>query len=142
MKIRFYSSNDIIKINELGNYLHKDYNFSLDEFSYCLICEEDNIFIGFINYSIIYERAEIVDIIINPNYRKNGYGKKLLEEALKIIKSKNCNVVTLEVNSKNKIAINFYTKFDFKIKSIRKNYYTLDNYSDGYLMVKELEVIK
>ena len=39
------------------------------------------------------------------------------------------------MNVENKNAINLYKKFGFEIKTVRKNYYDLN---DAYLMVKEL----
>ena len=135
MEIRRYKISDITTIQKLGCLLHNNYNFKLDTFSYCFVIEEKNNIIGFITYSIIYERAEIIDIIIDEKYRNKGYATLLLEKVFDIIKDNNCENITLEVNSNNKSAINLYKKSGFKIVSVRKNYY---NNSDAYLMKKEL----
>lgn len=135
MLIRNYKNDDINKINELGSLLHEKYEFSVDEFSNCLIIEEANDIIGFIIYSIIYERSEIIDIIIDPKKRHNGYGFKLLNYAIDIINKNNCENITLEVNSLNVAAINLYKKLGFKIVATRKKYY---NGNDGFLMKKDL----
>lgn len=135
MLIRKYKKEDLEDINKLGSLLHLNYEFKLDEFSDAFIIKEDDNFVGFIVYSIIYERAEIIDIIIKPCYRKCGYANKLFSYTLGVIKSKNVDNVTLEVNEENTAAINLYEKFGFKICGVRKKYY---NDKDGYLMKKDL----
>lgn len=135
MKIRNYIKEDIKNINSLGLLLHDNYNFSMDSFSNAFVIYEENEFIGFIVYSIIYERAEIIDIIIDPNYRMKGYANKLLEYTIEKIKENNCDNITLEVKEGNISAINLYKKHGFDICAVRKNYY---NNKDGYLMKKDL----
>ena len=54
---------------------------------------------------------------------------------MNLLKNKNIETVSLEVNTTNKVAIKFYEKHGFKIKSLRKKYY---GKNDGYLMIKEL----
>ena len=135
MEIRNYIKEDINNINELGLLLHNNYNFDIDSFSNAFVIYENNIFLGFIVYSIMYERAEIIDIIIDSNYRKRGYANKLLEYTIEKIKENNCDNITLEVNENNLSAINLYKKNGFEICAVRKNYYNNDN---GYLMKKDL----
>ena len=131
MIIRKYESSDKEEINKLGCFLHDNYTISLDTFSNCIVLEEDKKIIGFITYSIIYERAEVIDIIIESPYRNKGYGKILLNNAISDIKENNCINITLEVNEKNIAAINLYKSLGFDIIAKRNNYYK-DN--DAYLM--------
>lgn len=135
MLIRKYEINDKNKIEHIGKLLHDNYTFNLDNFSKCLVITDDNKIVGFIVYSIIYERAEIVDIVIDSNYRKKSYGYKLLECAINDIIKNNCENISLEVNSINIPAINLYKKFNFNTVSVRKKYYGI---SDAYLMIKNL----
>lgn len=134
--IREYIVQDILDIEVLGEKLHNNYKFSLDTFSKCKVVEINNYIIGFITYSIIYDRAEIIDIIIKEEFRNKGYAKKLIEEVITELNSNNCKNITLEVNEINP-AVDFYKKLGFEIVSIRKGYY---NGNDGYLMEKKLEV--
>lgn len=137
--IRQYNDKDINEIAKLGLKLHDNYVFSLNEFSNCLVIEENNKIIGFITYSIIYERAEVIDIIIDEKERKKGYGNKLLSKVIEIAKENNCTNITMEVNVNNEIAIKLYKKNGFKIVLNRKNYY---NDNDAYLMELKFEVVK
>ena len=134
--IKDYTNKDILDIEILRKKLHNNYKFSLDTFSKCKVLEINNSIIGFITYSIIYDRAEIIDIIIKEEFRNKGYAKKLIEEVIVELKNNQCKNITLEVNEKNP-AVKFYKKIGFEIVSIRKGYY---NGQDGYLMEKKLEV--
>lgn len=135
MLIRNIKKEDYLTINKLGNLLHDNFNYNPDEFTSCLVSEENNKIIGFVIYMKIYERAEIIDIIIDPLFRKKGYGYELLKSAIKDISLSNCNNVTLEVNCNNNDAITLYKKINFEIVAVRKKYYGSE---DGYLMKKDL----
>ena len=92
--------------------------------------------IGFISYSIIYERAELNYIVTDTQYRRCGIGQKLLDYALDNLKNNMVENCSLEVNENNKVAINFYLKNGFEIKAVRSNYY---EDGDAYLMVLEVK---
>ena len=121
----------------------KEANVLLSKFNY-VISEKsfDNVFFkslvyvdcgikGIIVYDLLYDRIEIEYIIVEDGYRKKGIGTKLLKE----LEKNNIKNITLEVRESNLGAINFYKKNDFKIETIRRNYYGNEN---GYLMLKEL----
>ena len=135
LKIRKYKNEDIVPITLLGKELHDDFKFKLDVFSNCLVLEENERVIGFIIYSVIYDRAEIIDIIIDSKYRLKGYVKKLLDYVIDKIKETGCLNVTLEVACNNLPAIKLYESLGFVVEAKRKNYY--DN-TDGYLMMLDL----
>ena len=111
-----------------------NYIITKDPFEKIYIYEENNC-LGVISISIIYERAEINYIVVEEKNRNKKIGTKLLTHALNLLKNKNIETVSLEVNTTNKVAIKFYEKHGFKIKSLRKKYY---GKNDGYLMIKEL----
>lgn len=86
------------------------------------VYELNNEIVGFVNYDVIYDKAEIEYIYVIDEYRKKGIATILLNEMIEDIK-KECNSITLEVNQNNDRAISFYLKNNFKSISIRKNYY-------------------
>lgn len=135
--IRFYKSDDIKQINKLGKFLWENYNFKLDIFSKCIVLINEGNIIGFAIYSIIYERAELIDIVIDINYRNKGFGKKLMMFILDEIRSNNCKNITLEVSARNNNAIRFYESLGFEKINLIKGYY-FDRKKglsdDGYLM--------
>ena len=91
--------------------------------------------VGFISYSVIYERAELNYIVTDEQYRRKGVGQKLLDYAIDDLKNNMVENFSLEVNVNNKVAIMFYLKNKFEIKSTRHNYYAD---GDAYLMVREV----
>lgn len=118
--------------DELEKYLKENNIFisNNDPFSKSIIYYENNKIVAFLNYSMIYERAEINYIFVLENYRGKKIASKMLEFMIKSCKI--CENITLEVRKSNSIAISLYRKFGFKEVAIRKNYY---NNEDGILMM-------
>lgn len=105
--------------------------FNNNPFAKILILLENNIVVGYIYYSEIYERIEINQFEIEKSHRNCGKGKKLLQYML----GKTKKDVTLEVRKDNLPAIKLYQNNGFKAKAIRKGYY---NGIDGILMERRL----
>ena len=137
MIVRAYKEHDITYVNSLGLQLHNNFKFNLDSFSNCLVCEIEDKILGFVTYSIIYERAEIIDIIVNENYRKTGCGLALINNIINECLIKNVYNITLEVNEDNSNAIKFYEKLGFNKVAVRRNYYDKGN-KNAYVMEKKL----
>ncbi len=91
--------------------------------------------LAFINYQVMYERSELIDINVLDSYQNMGIASKLIEFMLEDLKSKNVESITLEVRKNNLNAIHLYEKYGFKEVGIRKGYY---QGIDGILMKKEL----
>ena len=96
---------------------------------------EDDISLGFLEYSLIYDRIEIDNILVSEDNRHQGIGTKLM--AYLVNQAINLRVVniTLEVRVSNYHAINLYKKFGFREVAIRKYYYGDE---DAILMEKQV----
>lgn len=57
--------------------------------------------------------AHIEDVVVDNNYRGQGLGKKLINEAMKIAKENNCYKIILDCDNHN---IKFYEKCNFEHK--------------------------
>ena len=91
---------------------------------YCkYIAYIDKELVGYIYYSLIFDRLEIDYIFIKEDERRKGIATKLFNYLFKY---------NLPI-TKNIKAINLYKKLGFKEVSIRKNYYGEE---DGILMEK------
>lgn len=99
-------------------------------FGKLIILKENDEIVGFLYYSIIYDRIEINQFEINKIHRNCGKGKKLLEYFLNIVDKD----ITLEVREDNIPAITLYEKNGFIKKAIRKGYY---KGIDGILMERK-----
>lgn len=73
-----------------------------------------------VNYS--GDSAFISGVGILPEYRSKGYGKAALKEAIRLINGKNIYDIELDVESKNKSALNLYKACGFQELSVM-NYY-------------------
>lgn len=95
------------------------------------ICMKENKkVLGYIGAYIFFNECEILNFVVDKDYRSSGIGTKLISY---FIDNKDINKFTLEVRVSNTKAINFYHRFGFKEISIRKNYYS--NGEDAYLMI-------
>ena len=123
--------------------------FSVDNFTYKLTekefstnpylkiityVEKDKI-IGFLLYSLIYDRIEIEQFEVITKERRKGIGDKLLKYLIEKYQDTDIKNITLEVKEDNIVAINLYEKYGFKKISTREKYYDGIN---GLLMEKTL----
>ena len=96
---------------------------------------ENNISIGYLEYSLIYDRIEIDNIFVEKEHRGKGIGTKLLEYIINYSKNNKIINITLEVRASNTIAQNLYKKKGFIEVAIRKYYYGDE---DALLMEKKV----
>lgn len=95
----------------------------------------DDKVIGYLEYSLIYDRMEIDNFSVIDEYRKQGIGTKLLAHLVSLAISYRVVNITLEVRFSNEVAINLYKKFGFREVALRKFYYGDE---DGILMEKQV----
>ena len=88
-----------------------------------LVAEESGKIIGFIGLMVIGEEADITNVAVLSEYRKNGVGASLVESIITLAKEKNITKIMLEVRSSNESAIHLYEKYGFFFLCKRKNYY-------------------
>ena len=91
----------------------------------------DDEILGFAGMLLVLDEAEITNIVIKKSYRGKHLSSILMKYLITYCKENNIKKIHLEVSSKNKIAINLYTKFGFTQVGLRKNYY---KNSDAILM--------
>ena len=85
------------------------------------------------------DSADILNIGIEPDFKRQGYGRGLLNHLIEELKKRNIGEILLEVRAGNKSAIQFYKRQGFEEISVRKNYYTKNsknqsNREDGIIM--------
>ena len=116
-----------------------DFLYELKEnpFSQMFIWEEDSQIVGYMGLWIIFEQAQLTNIAIDKKYQGKGFGRKLLEEGIKICQDAGCEIMTLEVRPSNVAAKALYTSLGFEKVSVKKDYYQ-DNHEDADVMMKGL----
>ncbi len=110
--------------------------FNKGPFSLLMVYELDGVIVGFINYNIIYDRAELDYIYVDEKYRRKSIASELLQFCLDDVRTSGCSNITLEVNEHNSSGINLYKKFGFEQVATRPRYY---HGEDALLMIKELK---
>ena len=79
------------------------------------------------------DAAHISNIAIHPEYRRKGFGKRLLIYLLQQAVGRVASMASLEVRRSNIAAQRLYESFGFKIVTIRKHYYVDEN-EDALIM--------
>lgn len=93
------------------------------DYYYTYVMLIDNKVIGYISATIIVDECNLLKVIVDKEYRKNGYGKLLLKYLIDICNKNGVDKIYLEVRTDNIIAKNFYKSFGFKKESVRPGYY-------------------
>lgn len=101
-----------------------------------LVAKINDKVVGFAGIIPVLDEADISNIVVNKNFRKQKIGSQLLEELLKLASSMNIKTINLEVRKSNIPAIKLYEKYGFEVCGTRKNYY--NNVEDAILMRKNL----
>ncbi|MBR3627561.1 MAG: ribosomal protein S18-alanine N-acetyltransferase [Elusimicrobia bacterium] len=131
---------NIYEIDKTSSSYNWKKNMFIDELknknSFFKVLYINDIIVGYIIYHIIIDEAEILNIVIDNKYKRQAFGKYLLEQALKTLSEKNIKTIFLEVGEKNIPAINLYLQFGFKEYNKRINYYK--NKETAILMKKIL----
>lgn len=96
--------------------------------------EADNV-LGYLNYSLIYDRMEILDFFVLENARNKGIGHKLMSYLISVAIGARVVNITLEVRESNDIARGLYKNFGFREVALRKFYYGDEH---GILMEKQV----
>lgn len=105
-----------------------EYQVKQNPFSQVYVYIIDGTIVGFLDYSVIYERLEINYIFVLKEYREKGIAFELIHQMMKDTEWEN---ITLEVNILNEPAIHLYKKLGFEVVATRPSYY---DGVDAYLM--------
>lgn len=112
-----------------------DYDIQNNLFTHYLVYLMEDFPVAFINYYIMYERAEVINIHVLDSYQNQGIATRIMECMIEECNRSKVISITLEVKCTNQKAIHLYQKFGFREVGIRKGYY---QGIDALLMEKEL----
>ncbi len=89
--------------------------------------------IGYTGMWVILDEAHVTTLAVDPEYRRQRVGERLLVALLEEAMRRGARWVTLEVRKSNTPAQRLYRKYGFKDIGIRKGYYS-DNHEDAIVM--------
>ena len=104
--------------------------------SRCWVAEREGNIVGMIVVWLIVDEAHVATIAIDPEYRRQGIGKRLLAHALRHMIRDGARSSFLEVRESNRAAQEMYRKFGYEVTGRRRRYYR-DNDEDAILMSLE-----
>ncbi|GHT59565.1 ribosomal-protein-alanine acetyltransferase [Endomicrobiia bacterium] len=84
---------------------------------------ESKTIVGYYVISTVADETELLNIAVDPNFRRKNFGRAMLLDIKKEAISKKTKFIFLEVRRTNIAAKNLYKSFDFTEIGIRKKYY-------------------
>jgi ribosomal-protein-alanine N-acetyltransferase len=101
--------------------------------SRCWVADLNGKIVGMIVVWLIVDEAHVATIATDPDYRRQGIGKRLLAYALRHMIADGARRSFLEVRESNLAAQEMYRKFGYEVTGRRRRYYR-DNDEDAILM--------
>ena len=101
------------------------------------VAKYKNNIIGFAGILILIDSTEITNIVVKKKERRKGIGNLLLKKLIDETSKLNKEMISLEVNENNTIAISLYKKYNFKEEGLRKKYY--NGVSNAIIMTKRFK---
>jgi len=88
--------------------------------------------IGYLIAMLAEDTADILNIGIDTDFQRKGYGTALLNHLIEELRKRDIGEIFLEVRAGNKSAIQFYKRQGFEEISVRKNYYTKNSKNQSH----------
>lgn len=89
----------------------------------CIVLERADTVAGYGILSVAAGEAHVLNICVDPDYRRLGYGDRLLDELLARARAASVKEVFLEVRPSNVNALSLYRKKGFQQIAQRRAYY-------------------
>jgi ribosomal-protein-alanine N-acetyltransferase len=133
---------DIDSFNRIGLLVNNNF-VNLFKLEYIIDSKDEDVYgyydndklVGFIHILKTFECLEIINVVVDTDYRKKGIATKLIDYLNECYDD--VEYILLEVNEKNSNAINLYNKLGFNVINVRKKYYGID---DALIMRREVNV--
>ena len=84
----------------------------------------------------VLDEAHVCNVAVHPDYRRLGYGRRIMDALMQLAQDNYMSMMTLEVRRSNTPAQNLYHACGFLDVGYRKRYYE-DNKEDALIMYKE-----
>lgn len=101
-----------------------------------LTARDDGLLVGYIGMKAVLDEADITNVAVDPDRRRQGIGKMLLRGLLAKAGELGIRRIFLEVRVSNTAARALYEQAGFRTVDVRKNYYEKPK-EDAYIMVWE-----
>ena len=92
-----------------------------------LVLTDSGALVGLLLWRVAADEAEILTVAVEPDHRRSGVGRCLLNGAIQALSGEGVDRVLLEVAEDNPAAIRLYGSAGFAIVGRRKGYYRRDH---------------
>ena len=117
---------DVVRVAQAAMQHPWTYNQFAEELLYtkgvCLVAVADTV-CGYAVFRLVGPEAELLQLAVEPEARRNGIGSFLLEYGIRNIRVTGADACFLEVRKKNRPARQFYSRFGFVEVGRRRKYY-------------------
>jgi ribosomal-protein-alanine N-acetyltransferase len=79
--------------------------------------------LGYFLVMPVVDEAHLLNLSVDAAFQHQGYGQRLMHEAVKLARLNDLKTMLLEVRVSNRQALAFYSRFGFREIGRRKNYY-------------------
>ena len=94
-----------------------------EENSRCVILREGTELLGYLTLTMVLDRAQINTVAVSSARRRQGLGRRLLEEGIRLCRAAKMSAMELEVRAGNLAALTLYRTLGFMEVGRRKGYY-------------------
>ena len=101
-----------------------------------LVAMDGDTLAGYIGSQSVMGESDMMNVAVNPDYRKQGVGTKLIAVLVEALVQAGNHCLTLEVRASNSPAICLYEKLGFACVGRRPNYYR--NPKEDALILKKM----
>lgn len=101
------------------------------------VIRENGRTVGYAGYRFCLDEAEITNVAVHPDYRRRGYGRRIMQALIADAVRHGIVSLTLEVRAGNLPAQQLYSSLGFVKCGIRKGYYP-DNGEDAWIMLLQM----
>lgn len=105
--------------------------------AFIVTAENDGKVVGYCIVYFVLDEGEIARIAVDPSCRRQGVGRKILEQVSQICGDKGITRLLLDVRESNENARRFYLSHGFQEDGIRKNFYEMPK-ENAILMSKDI----
>lgn len=135
-KLELSEVDNIIKLQEQNNNILLTKSSIIEDLnngnSVYYVAKLNNKIIGYAAALSLYDHIDILGILVDTQYLKQGIATTLLSYILNYAKTNNIYDILLEVRKSNIAAQKLYEKFGFTLINIRKEYYS-NNLEDALI---------
>lgn len=104
----------------------------------CWVAEQQSQVVGFVCFRILAGEAELLNLAVLADFRRQGVGSCLLVVALRQAVEAGATKIFLEVRDSNVAALHLYERFGFSQCGRRAGYYT-NPPADALILSRQLE---